>query len=104
VWLPADNTGIQGYEGAVKGAKDARLPLITDICSALSRGGLACLGVGMQYSSLLAGKMAGRVLLGENPKDMPIEEVAVEEMSISRGNAAELGISIPAEFGRSVRP
>ena len=26
VWLPADNTGIQGYEGAVKGAKDARLP------------------------------------------------------------------------------
>ena len=104
VWLPADNTGIQGYEGAVKGAKDARLPLITDICSALPRGGLACLGVGMQYSSLLAGKMAGRVLLGENPKDMPIEEVAVEEMSISRGNAAELGITIPAEFGRSVRP
>ena len=102
--MPADNTGIQGYEGAVKGAKDARLPLITDICSALPRGGLACLGVGMQYSSLVAGKMAGRVLLGENPKDMPIEEVAVEEMSISRSNAAELGITIPAEFARSVRP
>jgi ABC-type uncharacterized transport system substrate-binding protein len=104
VWLPADNTGIQGYEGAVKGAKDARLPLVTDICSALPRGGLACLGVGMQYSSLVAGKMAGRVLLGENPKDMAIEEVAVEEMSISRGNAAELGIAIPAEFAHSVRP
>jgi ABC-type uncharacterized transport system substrate-binding protein len=98
VWLPADNTGIQGYEGAVKGAKDARLPLITDLCSALPRGGLACLGVGMQYSSVVAGKMAGRVLLGENPKDMPIEEVAVEEMSINRSNAAELGITIPAEL------
>ena len=103
VWLPADNTGIQGYEGAVKGAKDARLPLITDICSALPRGGLACLGVGMQYSSLVAGKMAGRVLLGENPKGMPIQEVAVEEMSISRSNAAELGITIPAEFARNSR-
>ena len=33
VWLPGDNTAIQGYEGAVKGAKDARLPLITDECS-----------------------------------------------------------------------
>ena len=33
VWVPADNTAIQGYEGAVKGAKDARLPLITDECS-----------------------------------------------------------------------
>ena len=104
VWLPADNTGIQGYEGAVKGAKDARLPLITDICSALPRGGLACLGVGMQFSSLVAGKMAGRVLLGENPKDMPIEEVAVEEMSISRSNAAELGVTIPPEFSQNLRP
>ena len=96
VWLPADNTGIQGCEGAVKGVNDARLPLITDICSALPRGGLGCLGVGMQYSSLVAGKL--RVLLGENPKDMPVEEVAVEEMAIVRSNAAELGITIPAEF------
>jgi len=104
VWLPADNTGIQGYEGAVKGAKDARLPLITDICSALPRGGLACLGVGMQFSSLVAGKIAGQVLLGKNPKDMPIEEVAVEEVSISRRNAADLGITIHAEFAQRVRP
>jgi ABC-type uncharacterized transport system substrate-binding protein len=104
VWLPADNTGIQGYEGAVKGAKDARLPLITDICSALPRGGLACLGVGMQYSSLVAGKMAARVLLGQNPKDMPIEEVAVEEVSINRRNAAELVIPIHPELARSVGP
>jgi ABC-type uncharacterized transport system substrate-binding protein len=103
VWLPSDNTGIQGYEGAVKGAKDARLPLITDICSALPRGGLACLGVGMEYSSRVAGKMAGRVLLGEDPKSLPIEEVAVEEMSISRSNAAELGITIPAEFAKNIR-
>ena len=35
---------------------------------------------------------------------MPIEEVAVEEMAISRSNAAELGITIPAEFAQSVRP
>ena len=104
VWLPADNTGIQGYEGAVKGAKDARLPLITDICSALPRGGLACLGVGMQYSSLVAGKMAGQVLLGQNPKDMPIEEVAVEEVSINRSNTAELGITIHPELARRVGP
>ena len=104
VWLPADNTAIQGYEGAVKGARDARLPLITDICSSFSRGGLACLGVGMQYSSQVAGKMAARVLRGEETKDMPIEEVAVEERSISRKNAKELGIRIPAEFAQDVRP
>ena len=104
VWLPADNTAIQGYEGAVKGARDARLPLITDICSSFPRGGLACLGVGMQFSSQVAGKMAARVLRGEDPKNMPVEEVAIEERAISGSNAKELGIKIPAEFAQDVRP
>jgi ABC-type uncharacterized transport system substrate-binding protein len=58
----------------------------------------------MQFSSLVAGKIAGQVLLGKNPKDMPIEEVAVEEVSISRSNAAELGITIHPELAQSVRP
>ena len=39
VWVPGDNTAIEGYEGAVKGATDARLPLITDECTELPRGG-----------------------------------------------------------------
>jgi putative tryptophan/tyrosine transport system substrate-binding protein len=104
VWVPGDNTAIQGYEGAVKGAKDARLPLITDECSDLPRGGLACLGVSLQSAATAAGKMAGRVLHGANPNDLPLDEVAVEEMGISRGNAAQLGLTIPQEFSQHVRP
>ncbi len=105
VWIPGDNTAIEGYEGAVKGAKDARLPLITDECSDLPRGGLACLGVSLRSAALAAGKLAGRVLLGADPKDLPLEEVAVEEMAVSRGNAAQLGLTIPAEFSpNSLRP
>jgi putative ABC transport system substrate-binding protein len=104
VWVPGDNTAIEGYEGAVKGAKDARLPLITDECSALSRGGLACLGVGLHSAGLASGKLAGQVLQGANPKDLPLEEVAVEEMAISRGNAAQLGLAIPPEFSQNIRP
>jgi putative tryptophan/tyrosine transport system substrate-binding protein len=104
IWVPGDNTAIEGYEGAVKGAKDARLPLITDECSALSRGGLACLGVGIYPAALSAGKLAGRVLLGADPKDLPLQEVAVEERAISRGNAAQLGLTIPAEYSENLRP
>lgn len=104
VWVPGDNTAIEGYEGAVKGARDARLPLITDDCSDLPRGGLACLGVGLHSAGLAAGKLAGRVVLGANPQDLPLEEVAVEEMAISRGNAAQLGLAIPPEFAQNLRP
>jgi putative ABC transport system substrate-binding protein len=104
IWVPGDNTADEGYEGAVKGAKDARLPLITDECSELPRGGLACLGVGLYQAGLASGKLAGQVLLGANPRDLPLGEVAVEEMSISRDNAVQLGLAIPQEFSQSVRP
>ena len=104
VWVPGDNTAIEGYEGAVKGARDAGLPLITDECTALPRGGLACLGVGLHQAALAAGKLAGRVIQGANPQDLPLAEVAVEEMGISRSNAAQLGIAIPAEYSQNLRP
>jgi len=104
VWVPGDNTAIEGYEAAVKGARDARLPLITDECSSLGRGGLACYGPSLSSAGMASGKLAGRVLRGESPKDLPLEEVAVEQMAISRAAAAQLGITIPAEFLQSVRP
>jgi putative ABC transport system substrate-binding protein len=104
IWVPGDNTAIEGYEGAVKGAQEAKLPLITDQCSSLSRGGLACLGIGLYQAALAAGRMAGQVLQGANPQDLPLGEVAVEEMSISRGNAARLGITIPPEYSQKLRP
>jgi ABC-type uncharacterized transport system substrate-binding protein len=104
VWVPGDNTCIEGYEGVVKGARDANLPLFTDICSTLSRGGLACLGFSPHDSGVAAGKLAGRILLGANPNDLPLEEVVVEEKIISRSNADQLNITIPAELSGNVKP
>src|SRR5258708_9005104 len=63
LWVPADNTCIEGYEGAVKGARDAHVPLFTDICATLKRGGLACLGLSPRDFCLAAGKLAGPRLL-----------------------------------------
>ena len=104
VWVPGDNTDIEGYEGAVKGAKDAGLPLITDECSALARGGVACLGISLSSAGVASGKLAGQVLRGATPKNLPLGEVAVEEMAISKAAAQQLGLTIPAEYAEKVRP
>ena len=104
IWTPGDNTVIEGYEGAVKGAKDARLPLIADECSDLPRGGLACLGISLRSAGVASGKLAGQVLLGANPKDLPLAEVAVQEIGVSRSNAAQLGVVIPKELSQDTRP
>ena len=104
VWVPGDNTCIEGYEGVVKGARDAHLPLFTDICSVLDRGGLACLGFNPHESGVAAGKLAAQVLGGANPKDLPIQEVSVEEKHISRSNAERFNITIPEDLSAYVRP
>jgi ABC-type uncharacterized transport system substrate-binding protein len=104
VWAPADNIAIEGYSGAVKGAADAKLPLISDICALLPRGGLACSGFSPRDSGLAAGKLAAKVLRGANPKDLPIEEVAVEQTFISKSDAEKLKIVIPQEYSTNVRP
>jgi putative tryptophan/tyrosine transport system substrate-binding protein len=104
VWAPADNIAIEGYEGAVKGAQDAKLPLIADICALLPRGGLACSGFSPRDSGLAAGKLAAKVLRGANPKDLPVEEVAVEQTFISKSNAEKLNVTIPQEYSGNVRP
>jgi hypothetical protein len=44
------------------------------------------------------------VLLGANPQNLPLEELAAEEMEISRGNAAQFGVVIPPELAQHVRP
>ena len=104
VWVPADNTCIEGYEGAVKGADDAKLPLFSDLCSTLPRGGLACLGIELRAAGEASGKLASQILFGADPKDLPIEEVAVEQRGISRSTAARMNIAIPAEYSKDLLP
>jgi putative tryptophan/tyrosine transport system substrate-binding protein len=104
IWVPGDNTAIEGYEGAVKGTRDARLPLISDDCDILPRGGLACVGVSYQSAGMASGKLAGQILLGANPANIPLGEVAVERMAISRGEAEKLGIAIPSELSSKLSP
>ena len=104
LWVPADNTCIEGYEGAVKGTRDFHLPLFTDICATLQRGGLACLGFSPRDSGIASGKLAGRILRGEKPQDIPLEEVMVEEKIISRARAQQLKIAIPDELQEFIRP
>jgi putative tryptophan/tyrosine transport system substrate-binding protein len=103
VLVPGDNTAIQGLEAAVKGATDAKLPLFTEECDTLDRGGVACVGLGLHNAGLASGHLAGRVLAGANPKDLPMEEVAVEEVGISSKRAAQFGITIPPELSLAVR-
>jgi ABC-type uncharacterized transport system substrate-binding protein len=96
LWITGDNTALQAFEGIVKVATDSRLPLIINDPEFVGRGALACVGLGFYQSGYAAAKLAARVLLGESPKTIPLEDVAIKTVSLNYAVAKKLGITFPA--------
>ena len=61
----------------------------------MDRGALACVGLGWYPVGQAAAKVAARVLLGQTPHNLPIEEVAVKQVVLNHGVARKLGIAFP---------
>ena len=90
--ITGDNTVLQAFEGVVKVAGDSRLPLISHDPEFTDRGALACAGLGFYQSGHAAAALAARVLLGEDPRHIPIEEVAVKKLVLNKQVARKLGV------------
>ena len=98
LWITGDNTAIQAFEGIVKVATDARLPLIINDPEFTERGALAAVGIGWQKSCQVAAKKVAQVLLGENPQRLAFENVAIKKIVLNFELARKLGISFPQEL------
>jgi putative tryptophan/tyrosine transport system substrate-binding protein len=61
----------------------------------VDRGVLACVGLGWYPPGQAAAKLAARVLLGQNPQNLPIEEVAVKQLVLNHAVAKQLGVKFP---------
>lgn len=100
LWVTGDNTALQAFDGIVKVAGDRDLPLVINDPEFLERGAVAAVGVGFYHSGKVAGRMAARVLLGEHPKNIAIENVTVKEIAINRKVADKLGLIISPSLER----
>jgi putative ABC transport system substrate-binding protein len=61
------------------------------------RGALA--GYGLNYSELgrLAAKFVQRILAGDRPGDLPIEDIAVPALAINLNTARAIGVDVPSD-------
>ena len=89
---------LQAFEGVVKVANDRRLPLIINDPEFTDRGALACAGLGFYQSGHAAAALAARVMLGEDPRHIPIEEVAVKKLVLNEQVARKLGVTFSAAY------
>jgi len=98
IYIQGDNTVIQGFDAVVKVARDARLPLFVDDPETARGGALACVGLGFYRPGYDLGESLSRVLLGESPASIPIENVSEKVIWLDLPQAAKLGIKFPDDI------
>jgi putative tryptophan/tyrosine transport system substrate-binding protein len=75
-----------------------RIPAIYQYPQFTAAGGLVSYGGDVAESYRLAGVYVGRLLKGEKPSDLPIQEVTKVELIINLKTAKAFGISLPSSI------
>ena len=72
-----------------------RMPAITLFAEFARAGGLMAYGPSALGATRQAGFMAGRILRGQTPATMPIEQPSIYNLAINLRTAGQLGVAIP---------
>jgi putative ABC transport system substrate-binding protein len=72
-----------------------RIPAIYAQLAAAEAGGLMCYGADLADNSRVAGVYVGRILKGEKPADLPVQQVTKVELVINMKTAKALGLTVP---------
>jgi ABC-type uncharacterized transport system substrate-binding protein len=94
-YIQGDNTVIQGFDAVIKATRDSKRPLFVDDPDSAKRGALACVGLGYYRPGYAVARPLSRVLLGEKPRAIAMENVSEKAVWIDQTQAARLGIKFP---------
>ncbi len=86
-WVGGDSTVSAALDTLIANARDGDVPVFTSMPADIERGALFCLGADYETVGHASGLIAGRVLAGADPAQIPVENYAPEEFAI---NAVEI--------------
>jgi len=82
----------------VKVCEENKIPLFASDISMAKGGAISGLGLDYYVNGTEAGKIAARVLGGEEPANIPISKTPMTEVYLSPAAAERMGVTIPQEI------
>jgi len=98
IWIAGDNTAMQAMDAVAKIADEHRIAMIANDPIATNRGELFAVGIGWHEVGRRAAEVAARVLLGEKPGNIPIENLSPSNVVLNYEQARKLGVVFPEEI------
>ncbi len=98
VWVTGDNTALQSMPGIVKVCKDNKIPLILNDVDYVEQGALAAVGIGWYATGKHTAPFVAKVLNGESPANIDIENYVEEDITLNQEVAKTLGITFPDKY------
>ena len=95
VIMGADSLFLSRREQLVELAARHALPTIYYLREFADIGGLVSYGASISDAYRLAGGFAGRILKGEKPADLPVEQAVKFEFAVNLKTARALGLTVP---------
>jgi putative ABC transport system substrate-binding protein len=93
--VPPDGFLISHSKLIIELAAREKLPAIYGFAAFAEQGGLASYGVSLSEQVRQAGEYVGRILRGEKPADLPVQQPTRYELLINLKAAEALGLRIP---------
>lgn len=98
IYIPTDNMVISSLSAVLKVAEENKIPVFAGEGDIVRNGALATIGIEYYELGRTTGKMAIRVINGENPADMPIQGQPGTDLIINMTAAERMGVTIPEEI------
>ncbi len=94
IYSSTDNNVVSAYESMVRVAAEAKLPMIAADTSSIKRGAVAALGMNYYDMGRQTGKMVVRILKGEKPGSIAVEEGHTTMLELNAKAAREQGATL----------
>ncbi len=95
IYIPTDNMVVSSLAAVVKVAEDNKIPVFGAESNTVEKGAIATVGLDYYKLGRMTGEMAVRVLKGEKPQEMAIQQQTGSDLVLNLKAAERMGVTVP---------